>query len=175
MQRRRVLKSKSITHHNSEWSGKKRKKQEGRKDRAPFSVWSSQWGQVCVCGWGRTEPGHPSNWATRRGVKSGRNAREEGGKSHQTKEGEEGKRGHKGRSRNGEEGCKGRERMMSNGNTKIWKREEHGKTLNVRKRWLQFPVNATVWRRTPTWCGSSARWRSCRGQSSSGTTAADPP
>ena len=45
----------------------RRKEITGQKDGAPFSVWSSQWGQVCVCGWGHTEPGHPSNWATRRG------------------------------------------------------------------------------------------------------------
>lgn len=45
-----------------------RLKIEGKvgKDGPPFSVWSSQWGRVCVCGWGHTGPGHPSNWAARR-------------------------------------------------------------------------------------------------------------
>lgn len=56
----------SINPHSKEDKSEQqgREKKEGR---TPFSVWSNQWGQVCVCGWGRTEPGRPSNWATRRG------------------------------------------------------------------------------------------------------------
>lgn len=101
----------------------------GRKDRAPFSVWSSQWGQVCVCEWEHTEPGRPSNWATA-----------------ESKEAEWERRWNKTRSED-------------------YKKEENMKKENWKKR-----KNKLL-----TWCGSSAHSRSCRGQSSSGTTATDPP